>query len=253
MEGTEATEESPTDILLKSMAEPPPIDPRCGGGEGSGTPPAATIGAWGGAGGSPTGWTAGAGMSTMLAPNWSWGCRGSQWWGKHRVWRRRREPHGDRGHYRRWKKVQLQGVWDGIHGMSQTHKVGRGVHDLHQPQEHLLLPPLVDTNSGDDAQVPPSSSSSVQLTHWCCFPICLPDHLHWHVSILVLSHLMGQQDGALSLHYGDRENLLMCWLPPTRWWSWSSPWLVPEPHAGKALLRAPVGDQKTGQLSLDQE
>ena len=31
---------------------------------------------------------------------------------------------------------------------------------------------------------------------------------------------------------------------PTRQWSWSSPQLIPEPHAGKALLRAPVGNQR---------
>ena len=67
MEGMEATEESPTDILSKSMAEPPPMDPGGGHGEGSGTPPTATIGAWGGPGHSPTGWTAGAGISTALA------------------------------------------------------------------------------------------------------------------------------------------------------------------------------------------
>ena len=57
--------------------------------------------------------------------NWSWGCRSSWWWGgEHRVWRRRRKAHGDRGHYRRQRKVQLWGVWDGIHGMFQTCKVG---------------------------------------------------------------------------------------------------------------------------------
>ena len=65
--GYGATEESPTDILSKSMGEPPPMDPGGGGGEGSGAPPAATIGAWGGTGHSPTGWTAGAGMFTALA------------------------------------------------------------------------------------------------------------------------------------------------------------------------------------------
>ena len=63
----EATEESPKDILLKSVVESPPMDPRGGGGEGSSTPPATTIGDWGGTGHFPIGWTAGAGMFTTLA------------------------------------------------------------------------------------------------------------------------------------------------------------------------------------------
>ena len=31
---------------------------------------------------------------------------------------------------------------------------------------------------------------------------------------------------------------------PTRWWSWSSPQLVHEPHAGNALLGTTVGNKK---------
>ena len=85
--------------------------------------------------GSPTGCTAGAGVFTALAHasgaaaaqvvNWSWGCRGSHWWGKHGIWRRR-NPQRNGGHYGGWGKVQLLGIWDRVHRMTQSCEVRQG-------------------------------------------------------------------------------------------------------------------------------
>ena len=55
-----------TDILLKSTADPG-SDPRVGGGEGSGAPPATNTGAVAGTTGFATGWVIGIGALAMLA------------------------------------------------------------------------------------------------------------------------------------------------------------------------------------------
>ena len=62
----EVVDDSPMDILSKSITEPG-ADPGGGGGVGSGAPPVTSMGAVVGAAGFTIGWAMGAGAFTMLA------------------------------------------------------------------------------------------------------------------------------------------------------------------------------------------
>ena len=86
------------------MAEPPPIDHSChyrGLGRHWGSP--YWLGNWC--------WNV-----HHISLNGSWGCRSSHWWRKHGVWRRRREPQGDRAIIGGGGKFNCGGMgWDSLH------------------------------------------------------------------------------------------------------------------------------------------
>ena len=80
-------------------------------------------------------------------------------------------------------------------------------------------------------------------THGLSLPIHPSYCLCWELTVLVLTHCMGHRDSSSAFCYCNWENLLVHGL------SHPGDGLL---HAGKAPLKAPDDDQRTGQLSLGQ-